>query len=206
MYEYYFIVPIMIALLLGSMSPGPSFLIVAQAAMLKSRADAIAISFGMGAGAALFAVLACLGLYVVIQNVPWLYIVLKIVGGLYLCYLAYKIYNSTKVDENKEIPKNGTHGILKSFSLGFLTQISNPKTAIVFGGVFAAFLPQEVPAYSYLILCILSFVVDTAWYIVVALILSTSKAQNSYDKHKKKITKAAGGFMGLMGLKLASNI
>jgi len=206
MYEYFFIVPIILALLIGSMSPGPSFLIVAQAAMSKSRADAIAISIGMGTGAAIFALLACIGLYVVLENVPWMYAFLKIAGGLYLCYLAYKIWKSSKIQSHDEVEKNSVHGVFKSFLLGLITQISNPKTAIVFGGVFAAFLPSEVPAYSYVILCVLSFVVDTAWYIIVAVALSTKKAQNTYLKHKKKISQAASGFIGFMGLKLATNI
>jgi len=206
MYEYFFILPIMLALLLGSMSPGPSFLIVAQAAMSKSRAEAIAISFGMGTGAAIFALLASIGLYVVIENVPWLYALLKIAGGIYLCYLAYKIWKSSKVQNEEHIENNNTHGIFKSFLLGLVTQISNPKTAIVFGGVFAAFLPVDVPTYSYVLLCISSFIVDTAWYILVALILSTPKAQGAYSRHKKKIITLFSGFMGLMGLKLASNI
>jgi len=205
MYEYFFIVPIMLALLLGSMSPGPSFLIVAQAAMSKSRSEAIAISLGMGTGAAIFAILASIGLYVVIENVPWLYVLLKIAGGFYLCYLAYKIWKSSKLESNNKIENNNVNGIYKSFLLGLLTQISNPKTAIVFGGVFAAFLPSSVPAYSYLILCILSFIVDACWYIIVSLILSTPKAQNTYSKYKKKITTVFSGFMGLMGLKLATN-
>ena len=163
MYEYFFILPIILALLLGSMSPGPSFLIVAQAAMAKSRSEAIAISIGMGAGAALFALLASIGLYMVIENVPWLYALLKIAGGIYLCYLAYKIWKSSKIQSDEIIENNNVNGVFKSFLLGFITQISNPKTAIVFAGVFAAFLPSEVPAYSYLILCILSFVVDAVW-------------------------------------------
>jgi len=206
MYEYFFILPIVLALLLGSMSPGPSFLIVAQAAMSKSRAEAIAISFGMGTGAAIFALLASIGLYVVIENVPWLYALLKVAGGLYLCFLAYKIWKSSKIQNEEHLENNNTHGIFKSFLLGLITQISNPKTAIVFGGVFAAFLPADVPEYSYILLCISSFLVDTGWYILVALILSTKKAQGAYSRHKKKIITLFSGFMGLMGLKLATNI
>ena len=206
MYEYLFIIPILITLLVGSMSPGPSFFIVAQAAMSKSRTDAIAISIGMGLGAAVFALLASFGLYVVLENIPSLYVFLKIVGGLYLCYLSYKIWYSSKADNTEELEKSDTHGIYKSFLLGFITQMSNPKTAIVLGGIFAAFLPAEVPAYSYIILCVLTFIVDAGWYILVSVALSTQKAQNTYMKYKRRINLLASGFIGLMGLKLASNI
>jgi len=131
---------------------------------------------------------------------------LKIACGLYLCYLAYKIWKSSKVANEEHVENNNTKGIVKSYLLGLVTQISNPKTAIVFGGVFAAFLPADVPAYSYVLLCIASFLVDTCWYVLVSMVLSTQKAQGTYAKHKKKIITLFSGFMGLMGLKLATNI
>ena len=94
MHEYIFILPILLFLLLGVMSPGPSFILVAQTAMAKSRSEAIAVSVGMGAGATIFAVIASVGLFVLIETVPWLYIALKVIGGSYLCYLAFKMWEA----------------------------------------------------------------------------------------------------------------
>lgn len=206
MSEYLFILPIILSILLGSISPGPSFFIVTQTAMSKSRNDAIAIALGLGVGASFFALVACIGLYIILENVPWMYVLFKILGGIYLCFLAYKIWKSSKINDIQKIEKTKVHGIFKSFLLGLFTQITNPKTAIVFGGIFAAFLPANVPEYSYLILCVLSFSVDAIWYIIVAYLMSTKKAQNAYYKHKKRISIFFSGFLGLMGIKLAFNI
>ncbi len=79
------------ALLAGAASPGPSFVLVARLAMGSSRGDGIAASIGMGFGGVLFSILALLGLHTVLTNVPALYMALKIVGGLYLIYLAIRI-------------------------------------------------------------------------------------------------------------------
>ena len=206
MNEYTFILPIALALMIGAMSPGPSFLVVTQTALAKSRLNGIAVAVGTGLGAATFALLAGLGLYVVLETVPWIYTLLKIVGGLYLCFLAYKLWITAQqpVELNTETQPQTT-GLVKSFALGLITQLSNPKTAIVFGGVFAAFLPAEVPAYGYLILCVLAFVIDFGWYATVAVVLSTPKAQTGYARFKKYINRAASGVMGLMGLKLVTD-
>lgn len=206
MYEYLFILPIILALLLGSMSPGPSFLIIAQTAMSKSRINAISMALGLGVGAGVFALLASIGLYIIIESVPWVYAILKIVGGIYLCYLAFNIWKNSKNSVNPNSIDIKDEGVLKSFFVGLVTQLSNPKTAIIFGGVFAAFLPQNVPDYSYLILCIASFFVDAIWYILVASVLSTKRAQRVYSQYKKKIVTIFSGFMGLMGFKLATSI
>ena len=204
--DYIFLLPIFLFLLLGVMSPGPSFIFVAQIAMAKSRADAIAVSVGMGIGATVFAIIASVGLFVVLNAIPWFYIALKVIGGGYLCFLAIKIWRSSKEPITHNLVSNKTSsGIINMFFAGLLTQLSNPKTAIVFGSAFAAFLPKEVPEYSYLLISVSTFVIDSAWYMLVAVVLSTSKAQSTYAKFKKYICRLASGVMGIMGVKLLAS-
>lgn len=202
--EYLFIIPIAISLILGAMSPGPSFLMVAQTAVTKSRAEGVAMAVGTASGAATFAILASAGLYVVLENVPWLYTGLKVFGGLYLAYIAYKIWKSPGLSVIASDKQPAQPGSLKrAFLIGLMTQLSNPKTAIVFASVFAAFLPAEMPPYGYAILCGLAFVFDFSWYAIVSVVLSTAKAQRVYSKYSVYISKLAGGFLGFMGIKLA---
>jgi len=206
MHEYIFLLPIFLFLLLGVMSPGPSFILVAQTAMAKSRTEAIAVSVGMGVGATIFAIIASVGLFVLLNSVPWVYLGLKVVGGSYLCFLAFKMWSSSNKPVKTNIKSNkNKQGIFKMFFAGLLTQLSNPKTAIVFGSVFAAFLPKDVPEYSYYIISIATFFIDSAWYMLVATLLSTSKAQKAYIKFKKYICRTAGAFMGVLGVKLISS-
>ena len=210
MSEYIFLTPIAIAILLGAMSPGPSFVLVSQVAMSTSRAAAITTSLGMGTGAATFSLLAAAGLYFVLESVPVFYMALKIAGGIYLCYLAYRIWqNSSKPMEQstaRSINNTTSHtNNLRLFFIGFLTQLSNPKTAIVFASIFAAFLPENLPHYSYALLVVVAFAMDAGWYCVVSIVLSTKKAQTSYAKYKKGMDRAASSFMGIMGLKLITN-
>jgi len=206
MHEYIFLLPIFLFLLLGVMSPGPSFILVAQTAMAKSRTEAIAVSLGMGMGATIFAIVASVGLFVLLNSVPWVYLGLKGVGGSYLCFLAFKMWRSSNEPVETNITSNKIkQGILKMFFAGLFTQLSNPKTAIVFGSVFAAFLPKDVPEYSYYIISVSTFLIDSAWYMLVATLLSTAKAQKAYIKFKKYICRIAGAFMGVLGVKLISS-
>ena len=202
MNEYIFLVPIAVALFIGAIAPGPSFLVVAQTAMKQSRIHGLATSIGMGVGAIVFSLLASFGLFIVLENIPWLYVILKLIGGIYLCYLALKMWmNSAKEISNiNNVNKEGS--IYQSFTLGLFIQLSNPKTAIVFGGVFMAFLPPEAPSYSHLLLSIIAFCINTLWYSIVAIALTTKIAKNIYIKLKKYIDRITSGIMGFMGIKL----
>jgi len=207
MTEYLFFIPIALALIVGVISPGPSFIYVAQVAMSQSRSQAIATSLGLGTGAMIFALLASLGLFFVLETVPWVYLGLKIMGGFYLFYLAYRIWNSANqtLDESAvEIP-DAKISLPKSYMLGLFTQLSNPKTAIVIGGIFMAFMPANVPEVSYIFLAVMAFVIDAGWYSIVSIMLSTSKAQRVYLRFKKSITRVASGLMAVLGAKLIFN-
>jgi len=209
MSDYLFFIPIAIALGVGVMSPGPSFLFVAQTAMQKSRAHGVATSLGMGTGALLLALMAIMGLFVVLKTIPVLYFVLKIIGGLYLFYIAYMMWKSADdpiVSNSQDESLTNQHGSYrKAFWLGLLTQLSNPKTAIVIGGIFMAFLPEKIPNYSIPLLSLMAFVLDASWYMIVSIALTTSSAQRVYMRFKKHINRLAGSLMGLLGLKLVFN-
>lgn len=202
MSEYAFLLPILIFLSLGVMSPGPSFVLVAQTALSSSKKEAISVSLGLGLGACLFALIAGLGLFVVLQKIPFLYLLLKILGGLYLCFIAYKMWQTSSPSLGIAKEKVVSNALSKMFLLGLFTQLSNPKTAIVFASAFAAFLPLNAPSNTLYILCFLALFIDSAWYVFVALVLSSKKAQLAYSKFKKLISRLAGTMMGFMGLKL----
>src|ERR1035437_8952527 len=85
------------ALSVGVVSPGPSFVMVARTAVATSRAHGVSAAFGMGAGGMLFGAAALLGLQAVFLEVPSIYLGLKVVGGLYLCYLGIRIFMSAKL-------------------------------------------------------------------------------------------------------------
>lgn len=123
------IVGILGALVVGAMSPGPSFVFVARTAVSRSRGDGIAAAFGMGVGGLVFAGLAILGLRTVINEFGALYGAFKVLGGLYLLVLAVALWRSHDLDPQLTMrpPASERHRIGRSFSLGLATQLSNPK-------------------------------------------------------------------------------
>jgi threonine/homoserine/homoserine lactone efflux protein len=203
MQEFVALAGIIGALAIGVVSPGPSFVMVARLAVATSRAKGLAAAVGMGVGGVVFASAALLGLQAVLLAVPSLYWTLKVFGGLYLCYLGLRIFLAAKVPLPIE-PPGYTDGaaLSRAFWLGLTTQISNPKTAIVYAGVFAAFLPHAFsPLFAAVLLCVV-FVIEAAWYAVVATLLSSSRPRRAYLSCKAWVDRAAGLVMIALGLRL----
>ena len=194
---------VLAALTVGVISPGPSFVMVARTAVSSSRSNGLAAALGMGAGGVVFALAALLGLQAVLLAVPSLYMVLKVAGGIYLAYLGLRIWSAAKQPLVVTSALSGRSASLpKSLALGFVTQVSNPKTAIVYASVFAAFLPAAPSLGFDVALVTIVFAIEAGWYAVVALALSSERPRRAYLRYKAYVDRMAGGVMMLLGLKL----
>lgn len=200
---------IVAALAVGVVSPGPSFVMIARTAVAESRAAALAAALGMGAGGVAFAALALLGLQGLLVAVPWLYLALKVIGGCWLAWLGLRIWRSAR--RPLPLPADGAPAARRrspaaSFALGFATQASNPKTAVVYASVFAALLPaRPLGAASAAVLLALVFAVEAGWYALVALVLSAAGPRDAYLRGKAWIDRLAGGVLVALGLRLAAS-
>lgn len=191
------------ALTLGAMSPGPSFILVARTSLAVSRKDGLAAAAGMGAGGVVFAAGALLGLLAVLTAVPRLYVALKGIGGLYLIYLGYRVWRGAK--EGVVIAETGpvrAPSVWRSFLVGLATQLSNPKTAVVYASVFASLLPTQIPRGLSVGLPVMVFAIETGWYVVVAVLLSAPLPRARYLSAKAGIDRTAGSLLMLLGGKL----
>jgi len=99
----------------------------------------------------------------------------------------------------------GSSRPLRSFWLGVTTQVSNPKTAIVYASVFAAFLPASFSLGFAAVLLAAVFLVESAWYALVAFLFSSTGPQRAYLSYKSWIDRAAGAAMLGLGLKLVTS-
>lgn len=194
---------ILFALWLGAMIPGPSFVIVARNAISLSRNDGLATALGMGIGGLFFAGIALAGLYTLLQSVEWLYIGLKIAGGAYLILVASKIWRGAAhpIAMDGELAAR-PRSVRKSFWIGLSTQLSNPKTAIWYGSIFAALLPQHPPVWCYFALPPLVFGIEFGWYTIVALCFSSKGPREVYLRARKWVDRIAAGAISVLGLRL----
>jgi threonine/homoserine/homoserine lactone efflux protein len=141
------------ALLIGAISPGPSFVLVARISIARSRRDGLAAALAMGVGGVILGGLALLGLRTLLRQAGWLYLGLEAAGGLYLLYLGIRLWRSAS--EAIAVEGAGERAAAqprRSFAIALATQLSNPKAAVIYGSIFAALLPAQPPLWMCLAL------------------------------------------------------
>ena len=205
MSSFFIFFGIVVAIAIGAMSPGPSFVLVSRIAISRSRKAGFAAALGMGVGGVTFAMLALLGLNALLMQVSWLYALLRIAGGLYLIYLGIRIWRGALEKLPTEAPSGpATNSVTRNFLFGLATQLSNPKTAIFYGSIFAALLPSSPDEWLLIALPPVVFAVEAGWYAVVALAFSSSRPRALYLRSKTWIDRTAGAVMGALGVRLVA--
>jgi len=197
------ILAILGTLLIGVISPGPSFVLVSRIALSETRLNGLAAALGMGIGGAVYGGLALAGLTALLQQVSWLYFALRLAGGLYLLSMAVMIWRHAAAPLAEPASGAGKVGSMsRAFRIGLVTQLSNPKTAVVYASIFAAFLPTAPSMSLFVILPPLVFLIETTWYAVVAVLFSSSHPRALYRAAKTWIDRVAGTVIGGLGVVL----
>jgi threonine/homoserine/homoserine lactone efflux protein len=196
------LITILGTIMLGAMSPGPSFVMVSRISIARSRADGLAAAAGIGLAGMIFATLALAGVTALLAQFVWLYVALKVFGGAYLIFIATQIWLGASDPIGGGLAPEQRSTVARSFGSAVLTQLSNPKAIIVYASVFAAVLPSSIPSSLFISLPVGIFLVEAGWYVVVALIFSSSGPQSVYLKAKRWIDRAAAGLLGCLGVRL----
>jgi threonine/homoserine/homoserine lactone efflux protein len=186
--------------LLAVISPGPSFLITARAAVANSRWQGVQVALGLGAGTVIWASAAVLGLHVLFEKFPALFFVMKLSGALFLLWIAFQIFRHAA--EPLAIGDAGVEAERSPFWQGFFTQISNPKVVVFFGSIFIALLPHDVPLWMSLSLIAIVSFNEVWWYSAVSAFFGTPAVRRFYMAAKSWIDRVTGLFLGGLGLKL----
>jgi threonine/homoserine/homoserine lactone efflux protein len=119
-------------------TPGQDMILVMSRSVAQGAAAGVATAAGVSVGLVGHTVLATLGLGAILRTSEWLFVVLKIIGALYLVYLGIGLLRTRESGLPLATQARRTPGRL--FVDGALSNLSNPKIAIF----YFAFLPQFV--------------------------------------------------------------
>lgn len=194
-----------LAQLLAVISPGPSLLVAMRSSIAISRRAGILNALGFATGSVIWAVTAMLGLNILFAAFPWIYSSIKVAGGLYLVYLAYKMIRSpgmTMVDVNFV---RFSESALASFTKGLIIQLSNPKVVIFMGSILTSLLPVSPPVVLLISVLVVIFLNEFIWYSFVAYAFSVERMRNSYCRASKIVDRIAGVFLAGLGVRILAS-
>ena len=186
-----------LALFVAIASPGPALLMATHTSASRGRAAGVAAGVGLGLMAAIWTMMALLGLAVVFELFPMVYIGAKIAGGAYLLFLAYKMWRNASAPINARIPPAG-----HAFRQGFLVNLLNPKSVLFAAAVLVAVFPAGLTVAESFVIVINHFLVEVAFYTTLAFCMSTQAVSKRYMQAKVYIDRGAAIILGALGIRL----
>ncbi len=187
-------------------TPGPNFFLTAQTALGTSRAAALWGVLGTTCGTVVWGLCGFFGLALLFQAAPWLYGLLKLLGGGYLLYLGVKLIRQG--DSTPDDPDHCGPSPTKALAIwraALLTNLSNPKTAAFVTSLFAVSMPAAAPVWLGLTSVALMVVLSITWYAAVAWIFSNPRFTGLYRRGRRWIDRSAGLIFIAYGARLATD-
>jgi threonine/homoserine/homoserine lactone efflux protein len=127
------------AALLMVLTPGPNMIYLISRSICQGRAAGVISLFGVASGFVIHMLAAGAGLSAIFLAVPLAYELLKWAGAAYLLWLAWQAVRpgGRSPFEARELPPDSPR---KLFAMGFLTNLLNPKAAVL----YLSLLPQFI--------------------------------------------------------------
>lgn len=190
--------------LMVAISPGPAVLMAARTGVTEGMRTGAFLAAGIGAGAVVWAAAALFGLNLLFQTAPALLWAFKILGGLYLLWMAWKMWRQASEPLDMAGSGRPPRSAGSAFRLGLFTQLSNPKPAVLFSAIFVGTVPQGTPAWIYVALLVVVFLNEAVWNTMVARVFSFDRTRAGYISLKGLIDRTFGGMLAILGLKIAA--
>ena len=123
--------------IVATASPGPNNMMVLAASARVGFVRSIPLVLGIAAGVCALIISVGLGLGAVFEAQPWLYSVLRVVGSMYLLYLAWQIANAGAINDREDA------GSALGFANGATFQLVNPKAWVIAISIVSTYVPSE---------------------------------------------------------------
>ncbi|MFE9404112.1 LysE family translocator [Streptomyces sp. NPDC006530] len=135
-----------------ALTPGPNMIHLASRAITQGRRAGLVSLSGTALGFVCYLVAAAAGLSAVFAAVPVAFTVVKLAGAAYLAYLAWDMLRPggrSPFAPAKDLPPVSD---VRLFSMGLLTNLLNPKIALMYAALLPQFLdPQAGAAWGQLL-------------------------------------------------------
>ena len=204
-------VTVAIAHFLALLSPGPDFVLVVKSAIKNKGKNAIGVALGIASANAVYIGLCLIGVGSILAASVPIMIALKIIGGLFLIYLAVQAlrarkssYNNLDIVESKNNDSIKST-FLKEFFTGFMSGILNPKNLLFYLSLFTVVLTPEVGFAFKLGLGIWMTVIVFLWDLSIIFLLSTHTMRSKFTKAAYYIDKITGALLGLIGFAIVKS-
>ncbi|KTC43486.1 lysine transporter LysE [Pseudomonas fluorescens ABAC62] len=121
------------------LTPGPNMIYLISRSICQGPLAGLISLGGVALGFVVYMLCAALGITALLMAVPYAYDALRLGGALYLLYLAWQAVRpgGRSAFQVRDLPRDGPR---KLFMMGFVTNLLNPKVAVM----YLSLLPQFI--------------------------------------------------------------
>jgi threonine/homoserine/homoserine lactone efflux protein len=187
-----------------TVSPGPDSLLVLRTAVVAGTANAVAAAAGICTGLLAWALAAALGVSAILAGSTLLYQLLKWAGAAYLCWLGVRLLLTSR--ENPEVSASpAVAGSRRDqwFSVGLLTNISNPKVGAFYVSLLPQFVPDNVSAGPFMAALAAIHIVEGALWFALLILATRSLGRWLALPHvRRRVDQLTGVILITLGMRL----
>jgi threonine efflux protein len=194
------------AYFVGTASPGPSNLAIMSLAMGSGRKAAFAFALGVMSGSFSWALLASLGLSAVLATYSQLLVAIRVVGGLYLLWLAWKSARSALTPQQPlasvtRVPESSR----RLYVRGLLLHLTNPKAILVWLSIVSLAIPASGGAANTAPVVLGCMAIGVCVFSSYAILFSTETARRVYGSIRRWLDGTLAVVFSVAGLKLLTS-
>ena len=180
-----------------TLSPGPDMALVLRNTLRGGRAAGFRTVGGIAVGLLVWATASALGVAAVLAASATVFMVLKLAGAAYLVYLGVQSLRALRRGEQRiEAPKpTGS-----PFRQGLVTNLLNPKLAVLFTTLLPQFISHDDPAAKSALLAAVFVAIGLSWLTLYTLIVGAVARSRRFRVVTEAIT---GVVLVALGARLA---
>ena len=141
------------------------------------------------------------GIAYIITTTPFLFKFFKYAGVLYLFYIGFKSFFISSGYDNEDVIVD-TETYYKSFLLGFLTNIFNPKATLFFLSLFTIIIDISTPIIIKISYGIWMSVITGVWFCLVSLFFTSTFSKIFIRKYSTLIDKIMGIILMILSIRM----
>ncbi len=188
-----------VALSIAAVIPGPGIAALVGQSLGAGMRTALFFLGGIALGDVAYLTVAVAGLAAIAQVFAGAFLVIKVLGGLYLVYLAYKFWTNKAGLTHVETSRQSSGG--RAFLAGFAVTLGNPKTIIF----YLALLPTVVDLKTIGLadwgtLSVLTVLVLFVALTPYAFLASRARSMMKHSAALTRLNRFAAGIIGAAGM------
>jgi RhtB (resistance to homoserine/threonine) family protein len=184
--------------------PGPDMALVLQNGLARGRRAAVETAVGVNAGLLVWAVAAALGIAALLHASAPAFMALKLAGAAYLVWLGLRALGEAWRGTGDAAAEPARRRTMSPFRQGLLSNLLNPKIALVFTTLIPQFVEPGEPAVAKtLLLAAILIGLGLAWLTFYALLVASVGALLKRSAVRRLLSAVSGVVLTALGVRLA---